>query len=198
MAYCENCGAKLPEQKEGPGQEKQPGEVHIKCPACGYIRWKNPGPCVSVLVVREGRVLLGRRTETETDIMPGKWCLPCGFVEWGEGYYDAAKREVLEETGLTIQPVSIINVVTNHFGPGTFGDQYPAKKYESLVVVLLAVPVWLFRQICIPSVNTGGAETGSESFFQIRRMSFGNEGIRAGDFRRKISVSDREKIDVKL
>ena len=42
---------------------------------------------------------------------------------------------------LTIQPVSIINVVTNHFGPGTFGDQYPAKKYESLVVVLLAVPV---------------------------------------------------------
>ena len=141
MAYCENCGAKLPEQKEGPGQEKQPGEVHIKCPACGYIRWKNPGPCVSVLVVREGRVLLGRRTETETDIMPGKWCLPCGFIEWGESYYDAAKREVLEETGLTIQSVSIINVVTNHFGPGTFGDQYPAKKYESLVVVLLAVPV---------------------------------------------------------
>lgn len=73
--------------------------------------------------------------------MPGKWCLPCGFIEWGESYYDAAKREVLEETGLVVRPVSIINVVSNHFGTGAFGKDDPGKNYESLVVVLLAVPV---------------------------------------------------------
>lgn len=138
--FCEKCGCKLPEQKKRTSQEKEPAPVHIQCPSCGYIRWKNPDPCVSVLVIRDGHVLLGRRTETGTDIMPGKWCLPCGYIEWGESYYDAAKREVLEETGLKIRPVSIVNVVSNHFELAALRKENPEESYESLVVVILAEP----------------------------------------------------------
>ena len=98
-------------------------------------RWRNPVPCVSVLVVRDEQVLLGLRGKSR--IMPGKWCLPCGHIEWGESYFDAAKREVFEETGLEVRPLRVINVVSNHFTevPGTDDG------YESLVIVILAVPV---------------------------------------------------------
>lgn len=31
----------------------------------------------------------------------GKWCCPCGYLDWGENLYDAVKREIFEETGYT-------------------------------------------------------------------------------------------------
>lgn len=32
----------------------------------------------------------------------GKWCLPCGYLDYDETLYDAARREVWEETGLDL------------------------------------------------------------------------------------------------
>ncbi|XP_015110559.1 8-oxo-dGDP phosphatase NUDT18 [Diachasma alloeum] len=40
----------------------------------------------------------------------GKWYLPAGRVEPNENLYDAVKREVLEETGLSMEPKSLIMV----------------------------------------------------------------------------------------
>ena len=54
----------------------------------------------SALVVSEGSLLLVRHTR------PGEgewWAPPGGGVEGGESVYDCAAREVLEETGLTVQ-----------------------------------------------------------------------------------------------
>ena len=115
--YCIQCGAPLPRSEK----------ISVRCSRCGCTMYRNPRPCVSVLVVSHGNVLLGRRADTAS-IMPGKWCLPCGHVEGDESFLDAAKREVREETGVEITPISIVNVVTNHF----------SKAYESLVVVLTA------------------------------------------------------------
>lgn len=32
----------------------------------------------------------------------GEWCIPCGYVEWGEDIREAARREFAEETGLNV------------------------------------------------------------------------------------------------
>ena len=61
--------------------------------------YDNPDPCVSILIIDdEDRVLLGRRKNS--GIKPGKWCLPCGYIEGGETIETAARREVMEETGI--------------------------------------------------------------------------------------------------
>jgi NADH pyrophosphatase NudC (nudix superfamily) len=101
----------------------------LVCAACGRVEYENPAPCVSVLVADRGRVLLGLRGPKS--LFPGKWCLPCGYVENGEAFYDAAAREVREETGIEVEVLGVVNVVTNLF---------PGRK-SSLVVTMLARPL---------------------------------------------------------
>jgi 8-oxo-dGTP diphosphatase len=52
---------------------------------------------VSVIVVRDGSFLLGKRTNSYGD---DTWGLPGGEIDFGENWFNAAQREVLEETGL--------------------------------------------------------------------------------------------------
>ena len=52
------------------------------------------------------RVLLQRRRDT------GEWQLPGGVVDLGESPWEAAERETLEETGVTVEVGSIVGVYT--------------------------------------------------------------------------------------
>lgn len=54
---------------------------------------------VGVIVLHEGRVLLGRRIASHG---AGAWQFPGGHLEAFESVEDCARREVLEETGLEI------------------------------------------------------------------------------------------------
>lgn len=51
-----------------------------------------------VLIHRDGRVWLGRRADTPG---PTNWQFPQGGIDQGESLYDAALRELREETGVT-------------------------------------------------------------------------------------------------
>jgi mutator protein MutT len=63
---------------------------------------------VGAVVVDKGRVLLVRRG---TEPLKGQWSLPGGLVELGEPLLAAVVREVREETGLTVEPVELIELL---------------------------------------------------------------------------------------
>jgi ADP-ribose pyrophosphatase YjhB (NUDIX family) len=63
---------------------------------------------VGAAVVDEGRVLLVRRG---TEPLKGHWSLPGGLIELGEPLLAAVVREVREETGLTVEPVELIELL---------------------------------------------------------------------------------------
>ncbi|MGD0732109.1 MAG: NUDIX hydrolase [Terracidiphilus sp.] len=63
---------------------------------------------VGAVIVQEGRVLLVRRG---AEPLKGQWSLPGGMLELGEGLLDAVVREVKEETGLTVEPVELIELL---------------------------------------------------------------------------------------
>ena len=56
---------------------------------------------VGVLLVRDGKVLLGKRKNTP--VAAHYWTCPGGHVEYGEHFEDCARREVMEEVGVSIK-----------------------------------------------------------------------------------------------
>ncbi len=63
-----------------------------------------PYLAVSAAIIRDGRVLVTRRARGPAfDI----WTMPGGVVEAGETLTEALKREILEETQITIEPVAL-------------------------------------------------------------------------------------------
>ena len=63
-----------------------------------------PHLAVSAVIVRDGEFLAVRRARAP---MQGLFTLPGGGVETGESLSEAVRREVLEETGLTIAPLGL-------------------------------------------------------------------------------------------
>jgi 8-oxo-dGTP diphosphatase len=116
--YCPACGTPLGSQEKG-------GKHRPACPSCGFVHFRNPSPGVVVVIEREGAVLLGRRSGS---FGTGKWCLPQGYVEFDDDFLTAARREVKEETGLEVELLSILSVVSNFLGPGL----------HTLAIILLA------------------------------------------------------------
>lgn len=63
---------------------------------------------VGAILVFDGRILLVKRGSE-----PGKglWSIPGGAMEVGESIFDAARRELREETGIDAKPLGVISVV---------------------------------------------------------------------------------------
>ncbi|MCL7747955.1 NUDIX hydrolase [Halalkalibacter alkaliphilus] len=71
--------------------------------------------CAVFILDEQGRVLLQHRTDTDN------WGVPGGFMEMGESVEEAARREILEETGLTVGKMSLYTV----FSGEEFYFKYP-------------------------------------------------------------------------
>jgi 8-oxo-dGTP diphosphatase len=95
--FCPRCAADIEHQEE-----------RVLCPACGLVHYGNSEPTASALCVDErGRVLLARRA---IEPFEGYWDLPGGFLQEGEHPLDTIRRELLEETGLEVEPIDLLGI----------------------------------------------------------------------------------------
>lgn len=71
---------------------------------------KNIGIGVVIVVKNDEKILLGKRL---VKVGNGQWGLPGGHLEFGESLVAGAKRELKEETGLTVNSLEFINVTND-------------------------------------------------------------------------------------
>jgi ADP-ribose pyrophosphatase YjhB (NUDIX family) len=86
----------------------QPVPDDQQCPHCG--RFKNRGLSSEAIIVRDGKILLGKR---KFEPYKGYWGTFGGFVEWDETTEQALARETEEETGLTVTSSKLIGVYSD-------------------------------------------------------------------------------------
>ncbi len=84
---------------------------------------------VAAVLLKDGELLLVKRGYPPG---AGKWSLPGGVIEPGEGLADAARRELEEETGLEAEPLGILWVLNNVVFDGS-----GKVKYHYLIVDVL-------------------------------------------------------------
>jgi NAD+ diphosphatase len=104
--FCPQCATVLApiEQVEDGGPK-----TRLRCTACDFTHWNNPTPVLAAVVEcvdRAGQLLLARNAAWTHRM----FALITGFMEAGETPQEGVAREVTEETGLTVDAVSLIGV----------------------------------------------------------------------------------------
>jgi len=99
------------------------------------------------------KVLLTRRADN------GKWCLPGGHMEAGESTTEACAREVLEETGLTVNVGRLIGVYAS---PHRITEYADGNKFQSVVMC--------FQAEAISGELTISDETTEFGYYNVTEM----------------------------
>ena len=107
---CARCGRPV---RRVPGRHA----LEIRCRRCGYLIYDYPRPCAGMIVTKGDAVLTLRRAHAPKI---GWLDLPGGFMEAGESLEGAARRELREETGLTLGRVRPL---------GFYWDRYHLKGF---------------------------------------------------------------------
>jgi 8-oxo-dGTP diphosphatase len=105
--YCPRCGKNLIEKIHS-------GRIRPACPHCDWVFFPDPKVAVAVLIKKDDQVLLVQRMY---DPKKGYWSLPSGYVDAGEDPKLTAERECLEETGLVIKKIQLLDVIFNQEHP---------------------------------------------------------------------------------
>jgi 8-oxo-dGTP diphosphatase len=98
--FCMSCGAAL--EMRSVHNVQRP-----VCTGCNSTVYFDPKVAVVVFIQQGDAVLLVQRAG---DPAKGKWALPAGFVEHDEPPEEAAIRETLEETGLSVKITRLLDV----------------------------------------------------------------------------------------
>jgi 8-oxo-dGTP diphosphatase len=99
-AYCLWCGARLQVRSLH-------GALRHACERCAFVHYRSPATAACAVVARGREVLLIRR---RIPPFAGSWALPGGFQDYAEAPAAAVVREVLEETGLQVVVVRLLDV----------------------------------------------------------------------------------------
>lgn len=126
--YCPKCGHALDLRNIGEEERKV-------CSRCGWIYYPHVAGAAGAVILKEGKVLLLKRT-----IAPhqGKWDLPAGFIRFGEHPEEAMMREVKEESGLQVKAKNLIGIfqaVEDLRQPGHFFFAYLAEPEKGSVKI---------------------------------------------------------------
>jgi ADP-ribose pyrophosphatase YjhB (NUDIX family) len=116
FVYCPVCGEKLQINSID-------GRKRKNCHSCGFIDYKNPLPCVSIIGIKGNKIALIKRG---IEPSKGSWAPPSGFMEAGEKPEETALRELYEETSLKGEIINLLGVYSQN-----------TKIYGSLVVIIL-------------------------------------------------------------
>jgi len=138
-------------------------------------RYPTPGEAVeitkhlvaatAIVVGPSGRVLMHRRSDN------GLWGLPGGAVEAGESVGEAAEREVLEETGVTVRALRFAGVDSGR-------ERMQVVSYpDGHVVSYVSVTVECEAVSGAAAVSPDGGETEAVGWFAV---SLNGEGGVAG------------------
>ncbi len=96
---------------------------------------ERPRVGVGVIVMKDGRVLLGKRKGSHG---AATWSFPGGYLEFGESPEDCAVREVAEETGIAIKGVTIETVTNDIFA-----------EEEKHYITLFVKAEWAAGDVCV-------------------------------------------------
>ena len=136
----------------------------MNCPHCHaeILIFRNPVPTVDIIIeVGEEIVLIKRKNP------PYGWALPGGFVDYGESYENAATREAIEETGLTVQ-----NLIQFH----TYSDPGRDPRQHT------ASTVFIGQARNKPKAGDDATETGLFSEGNLPKLVFDHARILADYF----------------
>ena len=118
--FCPGCSNRLI-YKEIEGKQRK------HCLDCGFIHWGECSIGVGGVLLKEGKGLFVQRANNPGR---GRWIIPGGYVELDEKIEDAIVREVLEETGLITETVSVLAVRDRP-------QDLPGVKHDIYIVFLL-------------------------------------------------------------
>jgi 8-oxo-dGTP pyrophosphatase MutT (NUDIX family) len=107
-----------------------------------------------ILIDREGRILLQRRSDN------GCWGLPGGSMELGESFQETARREVFEETGLTVGDLKLFDLYS---GRHTFFEYPNGHQVYSAIAVFTCTSF-------TGDLREDGNESLDVSFFHLNEL----------------------------
>lgn len=99
------------------------------CKDCNLTIYKNSKPCSSVLIIKDGKVLMSKRG---IEPYKGDWDTIGGFLKSGEHPEVGALREVMEETGLTIKITGLLGIYMDKYGEN--GDDTQSNVYLAEII----------------------------------------------------------------